>query len=53
MITIWIDTIKYFIHFKYRSKSFEEGGECFVLVAVVTDVTNPEVNEGATKERQM
>ena len=36
-----------------RSKSFEEGGESFVLVAVVTDVTNPKVDEGATKERQM
>ena len=48
-----IDTIKYFTYLKYRSKSFEEGGESFVLVAVVTDVTNPEVDEGATKERHM
>ena len=42
-----------FINLQYRSKSFEEGGESFILLAVVTDVTNPEVNEGATETHHM
>ena len=35
----------YLINLKYRSKSFKEGGESFVLVAVVTDVSQ-DVTEG-------
>ena len=35
----------YLINLKYRSKSFKEGGESFILVAVVTDVSQ-DVTEG-------